>query len=263
MLTKKKLLQWYIESGVDETIGEVPQNRYHSREEQILLTKQIPPKPVQQEVYFQTAPVDNILSTAVRSSRQAKNLEELKKAMENFSGCSLKATAKNTVFGDGDSHPVVMFIGEAPGADEDKTGTPFVGVSGQLLDKMISAIGLSRTTGAYISNIIPWRPPGNRVPSHTEISLCLPFIQRHIELIQPKIIVCVGGISFSSLIGGTETITKARGKWFSFQSEGLSAPIPVLPIFHPAFLLRSPIQKQKVWADLLTLSDKINELAES
>ena len=153
-----------------------------------------------------------------------------------------------------------MFIGEAPGADEDRLGLPFVGVSGQLLDKMMLAIGLSRQTNAYISNIIPWRPPGNRNPSAVEIALCMPFIQRHIELVAPKIIITLGSTAFTSLINTTETISKARGSWHSYQTPKLSAPISLMPVFHPAFLLRTPAQKKSAWREFLNIAQKLQEL---
>ena len=185
-------------------------------------------------------------------------MEQLRENLQAFDGCALKKTAMNTVFGVGPKDAPIMFIGEAPGADEDRQGIPFVGVSGQLLDKMLSFIGVSREKNAYISNIIPWRPPGNRKPSTLEIELCLPFILRHIELVNPKIIVCVGGTSVTSLLQTGETITRVRGQWRSLKIG--SREIPLMPIFHPAFLLRSPAYKKTTWQDLLELKRKLNEL---
>ena len=133
-------------------------------------------------------------------------------------------------------------------------------MSGQLLDKMMLAIGLSRETNAYISNIIPWRPPGNRNPSSVEIALCMPFIQRHIELVAPKIIITLGSTAFTSLVNTGETISKARGCWHSYQTPNLAAPVLVMPVFHPAFLLRTPAQKKAAWRDFLNISQKLEEL---
>ena len=171
--------------------------------------------------------------------------------MASFEGCSLKLTATNMVFADGNPQAKIMVVGEAPGADEDKQGLPFVGLSGQLLDRMLATIGLSRKENLYISNIVPWRPPGNRQPTTQEIALCQPFIERHIELINPKILILVGGISAKTILRSSEGIMKLRGQWHTFQTAQLRDPIKTIATFHPAFLLRSPGQKAQVWADLL------------
>lgn len=261
MQVRKEILNWYVQSGVNETIGEIPQNRFNPKPEAVLLKKQMPPMPYEAvPTQENTLPADNLLQSATERASKANTLEELKEALISFDGCSLKKTAKNTVFGQGNPHSDVMFIGEAPGADEDRLGLPFVGVSGQLLDKMMLAIGLSRQTNAYISNIIPWRPPGNRNPSNVEIALCMPFIQRHIELVSPKIIIALGGVAFSSLINTAETISKARGMWHSYQTAGLVAPVLLMPVFHPAFLLRTPAQKKNAWRDFLNIRQKLDEL---
>ena len=261
MQLEKEILNWYVQAGVTETVGEVPQNRFNPKQETILLKKQLSPMPYEavpaEEV---SVPDGNLLQTASQRAANANSLEELKDALMGFDGCSLKKTAKNTVFGQGNPHADVMFIGEAPGADEDRLGLPFVGVSGQLLDKMMLAVGLSRQTNAYISNIIPWRPPGNRNPSSVEIALCMPFIQRHIELVAPKIIIALGGTAFSALINTPETISKSRGNWHSYQSPGLVAPVLLMPVFHPAFLLRTPAQKKNAWRDFLNIRQKLDEL---
>ena len=260
MTTKKEILQWYLESGVTETIGEVPMNRFHSVETQSLL-KETPITPVPlivpQEVTF---PSDSLLQTAVQSASKAETCEQLLEALNAFDGCSLKKTAKSTIFGEGVEKPDILFIGEAPGADEDRLGRPFVGKSGLLLDKIMSSVGLSREKNAYITNIIPWRPPGNRSPSDIEISLCLPFLKRHIELLQPKIIVLLGGVALSAVVGKGETITRSRGIWQSYETPQTSAPIPLMPVFHPAFLLRNPAQKKWVWHDMLLVAQKLKEV---
>lgn len=254
-MINEQSLEWYITSGVTETIGEVPLNRFDSIQEKSLLKTPInnPLMPSKPDL------PDNLLLDASQKAQQTTTLIELKEALESFNGCSLKNMAKNTVFGEGVASPDVMFIGEAPGADEDQLGRPFVGLSGQLLDKIMNAVGLSREKNVYISNILPWRPPGNRSPSLTEITLCLPFIKRHIELISPKILVLVGGVSTSSLLERQTPISQIRGIWQTYTtSEGKT--IPTLPIFHPAFLLRTPAQKKAAWHDMLLIKEKLKNM---
>lgn len=161
----------------------------------------------------------------------------------------------NLVFGDGNPDAGLMLVGEAPGADEDREGVPFVGVSGQLLDKMLAAIGRDRSS-AYITNILPWRPPGNRKPDQAEVAMCLPFIRRHIEIVAPAVLVLVGGVAASTLLERREGITRLRGRWLTYSSGG--GEIPALAIFHPAYLLRQPALKQLAWQDLLTLKDRLD-----
>ena len=169
--------------------------------------------------------------------------------LEAFEGCGLKATATQLVFADGNPEARLMLVGEAPGRDEDLEGRPFVGLSGQLLDRMLAAIGLDRTS-VYIANVVPWRPPGNRTPSPQETQVCLPFIQRQIELCDPEVLVCLGGPSAETLLG-QKGITKIRGRWFDY---GMGPrTIRAMPTFHPAFLLRSPLQKRFAWRDFLAI----------
>jgi DNA polymerase len=169
--------------------------------------------------------------------------------LETFEGCGLKATATQLVFADGNPEARLMLVGEAPGRDEDLEGRPFVGRSGQLLDRMLAAIGLDRSS-VYIANVVPWWPPGNRTPSPHETQVCLPFIRRQIELCDPDVLVCVGGSSAETLLG-QRGITKIRGRWFDYETG--SRTIRAMPTFHPAFLLRSPLQKRFAWRDLLTI----------
>jgi uracil-DNA glycosylase family 4 len=171
----------------------------------------------------------------------------------------LKKTAINTVFSDGNPKAKVMVIGEAPGADEDRQGLPFVGLSGKLLDRMFASIGLDRTT-IYITNIIPWRPPGNRQPTPSETNLCLPFVERHIELVSPEFLVLVGGTAAKSILQSTEGIMKLRGRWLSYQTSTMQKPIKTLATFHPAYLLRAPGQKRLAWLDLLMLKQALNTI---
>jgi DNA polymerase len=191
---------------------------------------------------------------------QANSIEALAALIAGFDACPLKRTATNTVFADGNPAAPVMIVGEAPGADEDRLGTPFVGRAGQLLDRMLAAIGLDRS-GVQITNVIYWRPPGNRKPTVQEIASCLPFVFRHIALSQPKLLVLAGGTAASTLLDTAEGITRLRGRWFDLAVPGLDAPLPTLPTFHPAFLLRSPERKREAWRDLLALKAKLTELS--
>jgi DNA polymerase len=189
-------------------------------------------------------------TAATQAVQGIRTLEQLRAALDAFDGCALKATAKQLVFADGNPKAKVMFVGEAPGRDEDIEGLPFVGRSGKLLDRMLTAIGLDRTN-VYIANIIPWRPPGNRTPTPQESQICLPFIQRQIELVDPEVLVCLGGPSAQTLLGIREGITKTRGRWFNYHTG--TREIRAMPTFHPAFLLRSPLQKRLAWRDFLAI----------
>jgi DNA polymerase len=264
------LLQWQIEMGVDEAIGPEALNR-------LAPNRLAPPVPI--PAVARPAPRASATSASVtappralaesaaepaRSARalaaQAATLEALAALVAGFDACSLKRTATNTVFADGNPEAPVLIIGEAPGADEDRLGKPFVGRAGQLLDRMLAAIGLDRS-GVQITNVIYWRPPGNRKPTAQEIAACLPFVFRHIALSRPKILVLAGGTAASSLLDMAEGITRLRGRWFDLAIPGLDAPLPTLPMFHPAFLLRSPERKREAWRDLLALKAKLAELS--
>ena len=192
--------------------------------------------------------------TAVMAAREAAkaaaSLEELRAILTRFEGCALRATATQLVFADGNPQARIMFVGEAPGRDEDIAGLPFVGRSGKLLDRMMAAIGLDRTS-AYVANIIPWRPPGNRTPTPQESAICLPFIRRQIELANPDFLVCLGGPSAQTLLNVKEGILKTRGRWFSYQTG--TREIRALATLHPAYLLRQPLQKRLAWRDFLAI----------
>jgi uracil-DNA glycosylase len=190
------------------------------------------------------------IMAARESAGSAKDLEELRALLAGFAGCTLAATATQLVFADGNPQARVMFVGEAPGRDEDIAGLPFVGRSGKLLDLMLAAIGLDRTK-AYIANVVPWRPPGNRTPTPQETAICLPFIRRQIELANPDIVVCLGQPATQTLLATREGITKTRGRWFKYDTG--SREIRALATYHPAFLLRSPLQKRFAWRDFLAL----------
>ncbi len=179
--------------------------------------------------------------------------------VDGFDGCALKRTATNTVFADGNPAAPVMIVGEAPGAEEDRTGRPFVGRAGQLLDRMLAAIGLDRQS-VLITNVVYWRPPGNRTPTSAEIAACLPFVLRHIALTRPQILVLAGATAAGALLPPGQGITRLRGRWFDLAVPGLDRPVPTLPMFHPSFLLRAPERKREAWRDLLALRARLDAL---
>ncbi len=196
------------------------------------------------------------VSAAERAAAAAESPEALRAAIAAFEGCSLRETATTLVFADGNPEATVMLVGEAPGAEEDRAGLPFVGPSGQLLDRMLGSVGLDRTR-VLITNVLPWRPPGNRNPTDTEIALCLPFLMRHIALVAPRWLVLLGAVPTRALTGRAEGIRRLRGKWLEIPVPGLAGPVPALPTYHPAYLLRSPAAKRESWADLRLLRRKI------
>lgn len=187
-----------------------------------------------------------------------RTVAELEQAVRLYDGCGLKKTATNTVFADGNPSARLMFIGEAPGGDEDRQGKPFVGLSGKLLDRMLQAIGHDRGS-VYITNILFWRPPGNRQPTPQEIQQCLPFVVRHIELVRPAVLVLLGGTSAKTILNQTEGIMRLRGRWFEYRSDESLPVIPALPTYHPAYLLRSPGQKREAWRDFLALKLRMSD----
>jgi DNA polymerase len=184
-------------------------------------------------------------------------LAELKNAVEAFEGCELKRTATKTVFADGNPLGRIMLIGEAPGRDEDREGLPFVGRAGKLLDKMLASIGLDRTK-VYITNVLPWRPPSNRDPTPEEAAACHPFLRRHIELAEPRLLVLLGAVPMRHVLGIQDGILRMRGRWEVFQTDVVA--IPTMLTLHPAYLLRQPAAKRLAWRDLLSISTKIDEL---
>ena len=269
------LLRWYAEAGVDECIDAAPVDRYAHASGPGAAAAARPPAAPQRpppDVRQPAAPAGPRATTApaallsrdetTRSARTtaagARTLDELRGALAAFDGCALKHTAANLVFGDGRAGAAAMFIGEAPGAEEDRQGLPFVGPAGKLLDRMLVAIGLARSD-VYITNILPWRPPGNRSPTDAEIAACLPFIERHIELVAPRLLVLVGGTAAKTLLGTRDGIMKLRGRWFTYESVHMAAPIPARAIFHPAYLLRSPAQKREAWIDLIAIRRRLAE----
>ena len=260
-------LRWHIEMGVDELIDDQPIDRYAAaaipRAAVAVPSPSAnsqPARPAASASPGQPLAPSEGARDAIAIARDANSIEDLRERLETFEGCALKFTATNTVFADGDPASDVMFIGEAPGVDEDRQGLPFVGASGQLLNRMLSALGRERTS-IYISNILFWRPPGNRSPTAAETAACLPFVQRHIELARPKVLVFLGGSSAKTMLDRTEGIMRLRGKWFDYMSEELGTPIPAMPTFHPAFLLRQSAQKREAWRDFLAIQEKLEEIA--
>lgn len=271
-LSPETLLRWYLEAGVDEAILENPVNRYRRAEptglDPAVAAKETSPPEGRPEgsagskARSPAATVPGVpvppVESAVEAAQRASSIEELRATLANFEQCPLKNTATNLVFGDGCTSARIIFIGEAPGAEEDRRGIPFVGPSGRLLDRMLESIQLDRNK-AFISNTIFWRPPGNRSPTSSEVATCMPFVERIIELIDPRILVALGGPAASALLGQAESVGRLRGRWFTYQTPRLPRPIPTTAIFHPAYLLRSPAQKRLAWRDLLAIKAKLSE----
>jgi DNA polymerase len=260
------LLRWYVEMGADEAIGIEASDRLGRP------AASAPPAAVAASARRQSprpvaaappAALTGSLGEAAQSARRlasgADSVAALAALVAAFDGCALKRTATNTVFIDGNPAAPVMIIGEAPGADEDRIGRPFVGRAGQLLDRMLAAIGLDRS-GVLITNVVYWRPPGNRTPTAAEIASCLPFVFRLIALVRPKVLVLSGGTAAGALLPQGQGITRLRGRWFEFAVPGLDQPVPTLPMFHPSFLLRTPERKREAWRDLLSLRARLDDL---
>ncbi|WP_439634330.1 uracil-DNA glycosylase family protein [Glycocaulis sp.] len=248
----KSLVGWWDDAGIAVDIPPAPPPALRTSAPE---RKSAPAAPA---VRSAPAAPEKPAQDAVAMARAATDIAALKAAVGSFDGCELKRTARNTVFARGNAEAPLMVIGEGPGQDEDREGLPFVGRSGQLLDRMLAAIGLDDTS-AYITNVVFWRPPGNRKPSTEEIEICRPFVERHIALAKPRLILLVGGISTQAMLKNPQGIMALRGRWSQVTAGGHSAP--ALPTFHPAFLLRRPQEKAKAWADLLSLQEKLEELS--
>ncbi|MEZ5666183.1 MAG: uracil-DNA glycosylase [Alphaproteobacteria bacterium] len=273
----RQLLDWYRAIGVDEAVGATPVRDFEPPQRMRPAAPAAGPATGSAGEAAATAPRPATVSPvsrsqpparqpglieasdeARRSAAAAQTLDALRAAVEAYDGCPLKATAMHTVFADGNPQAAVMIVGEAPGADEDRQGLPFVGPSGQLMDRMFACIRLDRSS-LYITNILPWRPPGNRQPTAAEIGACLPFCRRHIELVRPRLLVLAGGTAAKTLLDVSDGIMKLRGSWRRYQSPGLDRPIDAIAIFHPAYLLRTTNQKRLAWRDLLAIKDKLAE----
>jgi DNA polymerase len=264
----RELIAFYLDAGVDVLLDEESVDRFA---DEVITSRQVrdgpvPPTvpspdrlrrtglPVPDEGKTPVQAPPPVPEAAIMAAREAaggaQTLDELRALLDAFEGCMLRATATQLVFAAGNPAARVMFVGEAPGRDEDISGVPFVGRSGQLLDRMMAAIGLDRGS-AYIANVVPWRPPGNRTPTPQETAICLPFIRRQIELADPDILVCLGQPATQTLLGTKEGITRTRGRWLKFDTG--TREIAALATYHPAFLLRSPLQKRLAWRDFLAL----------
>jgi len=257
------MLDWLVEAGADEAIAESPVNRLAARVP--LPAATMPPLPLPAARPAPTRPAampaaslipEDAIGTAQNLAAAATNLAQLRAVMESFEGCALKRGATNTVFADGTELAPVMLIGEAPGREEDRIGKPFVGRAGQLLDKMLASIGLDRARNAYITNVINWRPPDNRDPTPEEAAQCLPFLRRHIELAQPKVIILLGAVAARHVVGKTDGIMKIRGRWMDYRVG--DQLVPLMPTLHPAYLLRQPAHKKLAWRDLQAVRDRLN-----
>jgi DNA polymerase len=282
-------LAWLVESGADEAIEERPQNRLQPFKPAVdqphetarpagfserqpapadvsgadvsgagTPTAQPAAQPGAQPALGQSEDAaltssDAAVASARHLAAEAQSIEDLRAALLAFEGCALKATAMNLCLFDGNPEAKVMIIGEAPGAEEDRQGRPFVGAAGQLLDRMLAPIGLDRQS-VYITNLLFWRPPGNRNPTAAEVAACLPFLERQVELVDPSHLLLLGASSVRTLLARQEGILKLRGRWAHYQQAGLSRPIPAMPTLHPAYLLRQPAQKRLAWRDFLAFA---------
>jgi len=254
------LLKWQIDMGADAMIEK--KNNFFSNNETTFKAKNLEEK-YNVDTTLEIKSNDrqnkkNINENYFNIIKGCSNLEMLKEVMKNFEECDLKKTATQLVFADGNPASKIMLIGEAPGAEEDRQGRPFCGASGQLLDKMLSSIDLDRNT-VYITNVIPWRPPGNRTPTEYEINLMKPFLMRHIEIVSPKIIVAVGGSSAKAVLNIEGGILRHRGLWKDLEL-GNGNKIPTIPTLHPAYLMRAPNQKKLAWEDLKSIRSKLQNL---
>lgn len=242
----KEAIKWYQHMGIDEVILNEP--------------GQIS-KPLKQAKPKQVAEVFDLAVKARMIADECSSLNELYEAIKNFNHLSIAKTAINTVFSDGNPNADFMAIGEAPGADEDERGIPFCGMSGKLLDQILASIDLTRENNLYITNSVFWRPPGNRKPTPEENAVCLPFLEKHIALIKPKVLLLIGSTSASALLNSTETISRLRAKFYEYKNQYMDSEVFTAAIFHPSYLLRQPLQKKTVWFDLLKIKKAIYNVA--
>jgi DNA polymerase len=271
----EEILRFYADAGVSDALDEIAVDRFQAAAVRTAQQKQeaaAAPSPANRaferpgpaaapalrQPPAATVPDEAQAALARDLARKASSLEELREIVAGFDGCNLKFTAKNFVFADGNPDGSLMLVGEAPGREEDLEGLPFVGRSGKLLDRMLAAIGLSRQTSAYIANVIPWRPPGNRTPTPHETEICRPFIERQIELANPAVLVTLGGPSAKVVLNATEGVLKMRGNW-RVHTTASGKQIPTMPTLHPAYLLRNPAHKRLAWRDFLEVKAKLRE----
>jgi DNA polymerase len=256
-------LAWLLDAGADEAVADTAIDRLAAAAPlpprmpvQSAATPVLPRAPAPAARAAPPPAVPDAIGSAMEIAARCTTLAELKAALEAFEGCALKANASHTVFADGSPDEGIMCIGEAPGQEEDRTGLPFVGRAGRLLDRMLAAIGLDRTT-VYITNVLPWRPPDNRNPDPNEAAVCIPFLRRHIELARPRMLILLGATAVRHVAGHTDGIMRARGRWLEYFVDG--AMIPVMPTLHPAYLLRRPIDKKLAWRDLQAVAVRLEK----
>lgn len=250
-----QILQWYMLGGVEDFCNETPMCVIEKNEQNKI--EKIEEKNIRPATTLLAQSNSEACNNAKDVCLLAQTLDDLKSIMESFEGCSLKFSANSTVFGSGNPHAEVMIIGEAPGADEDIAGEPFVGRCGKLLSKMLSAIGIERED-CFITNVLPWRPPGNRTPTDGEVAVCLPFLKRQIELVKPKIILLLGGSSVKAVLNTEERISSIRGRIIEYVADN-GERFATISSYHPAYLLRSPQYKANAWGDFLRLQKKLKE----
>ncbi len=260
-------LELLIEAGVNDFTGDSPRNFLEeavAKKNEQLKVDNTSKAASADNARRSVAPVvhaapTQALSAIIEESRKladdAKDLAQLRAAVEGFNGCNLKKMANKTVFADGNPETGVMLIGEAPGADEDIQGIPFCGMSGQLLDKVLKSIGLDRKTGFYITNTLFWRPPGNRKPTPEELAMCEPFLEKHVALVNPKVLLLVGATAVTGILKNNESMGKLRNKFFTYKNRYMQHEIPVMVTYHPSFLMRSPINKRLAWDDMQMLKN--------
>lgn len=279
LMNEMNALRWLKEAGVDEIASEEPKNFFDlkdtlnlSRQNNRFAIDPNAPAPIKSaprakaSVGFAESPADyssltDIIAQSKAAAEKASNLDELRKAVEAFDGCALKKTANKTVFADGNPNADVMLIGEAPGADEDRAGIPFCGMSGQLLDKVMRSIGLTRADSFYITNTLFWRPPGNRKPTPEELAICKPFLQKHIALVKPKFLLLVGATAVQAILEDNSAMGKLRQKMHPYKNDYMENEAQVMVTYHPSYLMRSPLNKRLAWDDMLMFDDQIKKAA--
>ncbi len=253
-------LAWHRDMGVAHAFADAPIDRRAQSEAPPPRLKEGSRPPLAGSppaVRNRPVAADEAVEAAKATADAASDLDSLRAALETFEGCALRFSARNLVFADGEADADLMVIGEAPGYEEDAQGKPFVGRSGQLLDRMLAAIGRTRARDVYIANVLPWRPPGNRTPTAQEIAICQPFIARQIALVRPKAVLLAGGVAAQTMLATKEGIRRLRGRWGTVAvADG--ADVPALPTYHPAYLLRRPIEKRDSWRDLLAMKARLD-----
>lgn len=256
-MNNKTLLEWYIAAGVDEAVDNAPTNYFALKPQLSIITPSpSPSSPPKISTASTATPLHLAPAAASNAARElannCKTVAELEETVRKFDGCAIKKTATKTVFADGNPQAQIMIIGDAPDASEDVSGSPFSGENGILLNKMLGAIGLDRTS-TYLTNMVFWRPAGNRQASEIEITTCLPFVEKHIALVSPKLLILSGGIATTALLHKDQSISRLRGKFYDYKNDYLSEPIQTILMYHPSYLLKQPLHKKQAWQDLIMI----------